>query len=149
MPTLDRQQYAPARGLHQGAYILADLGAGDPEMILMASGSEVSLIVAAGHKLNESGLNVRLVSFPSWELFSDQDQAYRDSVLPQDITARLSVEAGVAQGWHRWVGTGGDVLALDRFGASAPGSVVFEKLGFTVDNVVARAQALLKKVANA
>lgn len=148
LPTLDRKDFAPASGLHQGAYILADLGDGDPEIILMATGSEVNLIVAAGLRLSEININVRLVSFPSWELFSAQDAAYQKSVLDPKIAARLSVEAGVSQGWRRWVGDSGDILAIDRFGASAPGAVVFEKFGFTVDNVVSRAQALLKQTAN-
>jgi transketolase len=90
-----------------------------------------------------------LISFPSWELFTAQDQTYQDSVLDPKITARLCVEAGVSQGWRRWVGDAGDILALDRFGASAPGGVIFENLGFTVDNVLARAQALLEQPANA
>jgi transketolase len=144
LPTLDRENYAPAAGLHQGAYVLADLGDGEPELILMASGSEVSLIVEAGERLAAEGTAVRLVSFPSWELFEAQTQNYRDEVLPPTFTARLAVEAGVAQGWTRWVGAGGDVIALDRFGASAPGDVVMDKRGFSVDNVVVRARALLK-----
>lgn len=144
LPTLDRAVYAPAAGLQQGAYVLADLGDREPEIILMATGSEVSLIVEAGQQLAAAGTPVRLVSFPSWELFEAQDQAYRDRVLPPGIKARLAVEAGVAQGWERWVGAGGEVIALDRYGASAPGDVVMDKLGFNVSNVVARAKALLE-----
>ena len=110
----------------------------------MASGSEVGLIVEAGKRLAESGTAVRLVSFPSWELFTEQDQAYRDSVLLPDVPVRLAVEAGVSQGWHRWVGSQGDVLALDRYGASAPGKIAFENLGFTAAHVEAIAREMLK-----
>jgi len=109
----------------------------------MASGSEVSLIVGAQKKLAEQGIAARIVSMPSWELFDAQPQAYRDAVLPPSIRARLAVEAGVTQGWAKYVGLDGDAIGLDRFGASAPFAVIFEKLGFTVDNVVARAKKLL------
>jgi transketolase len=143
LPTLDRSVYTPADGLRRGAYVLADLGQGKPQVILMASGSEVGLIVGAGQRLTEQGLAVRLVSFPSWELFLEQDAAYQDSVLLPDVTARVAVEAGVSLGWHRWVGTGGRILAINRYGASAPAATVFEKLGFTVENVVKMATELL------
>jgi transketolase len=144
LPTLDRNVYAPAEGLRKGAYVLGDLGEGDPEMILMASGSEVGLIEEAGRKLVEKGHSVRLVSFPCWELFQEQDKAYRKSVLLPEIELRLAVEAGVTLGWHRWVGSKGLVVGLDRFGASAPGDVVFEKLGFSTDNIVEKALSLLQ-----
>jgi transketolase len=144
LPTLDRNIYAPAEGLRKGAYVLGDLGEGDPEMILMASGSEVGLIEEAGRKLVEKGHSVRLVSFPCWELFQEQDKAYRKSVLLPEIELRLAVEAGVTLGWHRWVGSKGLVVGLDRFGASAPGDVVFEKLGFSTDNIVEKALSLLQ-----
>ncbi len=143
LPILDRTLYAPASGLQRGAYVLADLGEGDPELILIATGSEVSLIVEAGPRLAAEGVNVRLVSFPSWELFEAQDQNYQDSVLLPGVKARLAVEAGVRQGWDRWVGPQGRILALQGFGASAPYKVVYEKLGLTVENVIAQAQALL------
>ena len=143
LPTLDRAVYAPAEGLRRGAYVLADLGQGKPQLILMASGSEVSLIVKAGQQLASQGLVVRLVSFPSWELYHDQDQAYRDSVLLPDVEARLAVEAGVSLGWHRWVGPKGHVLGLDRYGASAPANLIFENLGFSVANVVKIARELV------
>jgi transketolase len=136
LPTLDRQAFAAADGLRRGAYVLADWGGRRPEIILMASGSEVGLVVAAGRRLAAEGRAVRLVSFPSWELFGEQEQAYQDEVLPPGVTSRLAVEAGVSLGWQRWVGTGGRVLGLDRFGASAPGSVAFQQLGFTVDHVM-------------
>ena len=143
VPTLDREKFAPASGLENGAYVLADLGPGVPDVILMASGSELGLIVAAGQRLAEEGIQVRLVSFPSWELFAGQDQAYRDAVLPPQVRARLAVEAGSPQGWHRWVGDRGMVIGVDGFGASAPYKVLFERMGFTVENVIAHARSLL------
>ncbi len=142
LPTLDRDIYAPASELVRGAYVLADIGDKQPELILMASGSEVSLIVEAGLRLAAEGVNVRLVSFPSWELFAAQDEEYRQAVLPPSVRARLAVEAGVAQGWERWVGDGGAVIAMDRFGASAPAKVLLEKFGFSVENVIAKAREL-------
>ena len=144
LPTLDRAQFAAADGLQRGAYVLADAPGGDPEMILIASGSEVALIVQARRQLLEKKIRVRVVSMPSWELFEDQPRQYRDAVLPPAVGARLAVEAGVSQGWHRYVGSGGDVLAVDRFGASAPGEVVMREYGFTAENVCARALALLR-----
>ncbi len=143
LPTLDRKIYTPASELACGAYILADLGEKAPELILMASGSEVSLIVAAGERLAAEGVNVRLVSFPSWELFAAESPEYRESVLPPTIKKRLAVEAGIAQGWERWVGEQGLILSLDRFGASAPAKTLFEQFGFTVENVIALARRLL------
>lgn len=144
LPTLDRSVYASAGGVRRGAYVLADLGpAGRPQIILLASGSEVSLIVPAGQRLAGRGVAVRLVSFPSWELFAAQDASYQEAVLPSDVTARLAVEAGVTMGWHRWVGSAGRVLGIDRYGASAPAATVFEKLGLTVDNVEKMALELL------
>ncbi|WP_019447586.1 transketolase [Cupriavidus sp. BIS7] len=145
VPTLDRTQFAAADGLQRGAYVLADAPDGKPELILIASGSEVGLIVAAYRQLLALNIKVRLVSMPSWELFDEQPQAYRDTVLPPAIGARLAVEAGVSQGWHRYVGEHGDVLAVDRFGASAPGEVMLREYGFTVDNVCQRALMLLQR----
>ncbi len=144
VPVLNRNTYSSASGLKKGAYVLADLG-GEPEIILMASGSEVSLIVEAGERLQSDGVGVRLVSFPSWELFEYQSQEYRDSVIIPNVKARLAVEAGVSQGWHKWVGNYGDVLAIDKFGRSAPSEVVFEAYGFTVENVIEKARNLLGK----
>ena len=143
LPTLDREVYGEASGVRRGAYVLADLGEDDPELILMASGSEVSLIVSAGARLAAEGISVRLVSFPSWELFEAQPMEYRELVLPAHIHARLAVESGVAQGWERWVGGDGDVISIEKFGASAPYNVIFENYGFTVENVVARAASVL------
>lgn len=146
VPTLDRQVYAPASGLRRGAYVLADLGDGQPQLILMASGSEVSLIVQAGERLAAEGVNVRLVSFPSWELFKAQDKEYQESVLLPRVKARLAVEAGVSLGWERWVGDYGTIISVDKFGASAPYKVLLEKYGITVDHVIARARALLTDI---
>jgi transketolase len=142
-PTLNRDIFAPANGLERGAYVLKDFGKGRLRLILMASGAEVDLVVKAGIELAREGVRVRVVSFPSWELFNAQDKTYRDSVLPPRVKARLSVEAGVSQGWEKWVGDRGSIIAVDRFGASAPGPVLFEKFGFTVENVIARARELL------
>ncbi len=143
VPTLDRTQFAAVDGLLSGAYILADAPNGNPDLILIASGSEVGLIVEARQKLLLQGRQVRIVSMPSWELFDAQTLEYRNRVLPPAISARLAVEAGVSQGWHRYVGTEGDVLAIDRFGASAPGDVMMQEFGFTVDNICKRALALI------
>jgi transketolase len=145
VPTFDRSQFAPADGLRHGAYILADAPGGKPDIILIGTGSEVSLVVAARENLAAQKIQARVVSMPSWELFDKQPQAYRDTVLPKSVRARLSVEAALPQGWHRYVGDGGDVIGIERFGASAPGNVVMEKLGFTVSHVVERALNLLKK----
>ncbi len=144
LPTLDRAVFQPAEGLRKGAYVLADLGQGKPQIILMASGSEVALILKAGRQLESQGVAVRLVSFPSWELFSQQDKAYQESVLLPDVEARLAVEAGVSLGWHRWVGTKGRVIGLDRYGASGPAGVVFENLGFSASAVEQAALEMLK-----
>jgi transketolase len=145
VPTLDRSQYAAVEGLRQGAYVLADAPGGKPDIILIGTGSELSLVVAAREKLAEQKIQARVVSMPSWELFDQQPQAYRESVFPKSVRARLAVEAALPQGWHRYVGDGGDIVGVERFGASAPGNVVMEKLGFTVSHVVERATALLGK----
>jgi transketolase len=145
VPTLDRQVFAPAEGLRRGGYVLADLGDRSPELILMATGSEVSLIVEAGMKLAAEGINVRLVSFPSWELFLKQDIAYRAKVLPPQVRSRISVEAGIAQGWEQWVGERGTTIALNRFGASAPYKLIYEHLKLTVDHIIEEARLLLNQ----
>jgi transketolase len=144
LPILDRSIFAPASELKRGAYVLADIGDKAPELLLMASGSEVSLIVAAGTLLGAEGVNVRMVSFPAWELFAAQEQEYREAVLPPSLRARLAVEAGIAQGWERWVGDGGAILSLEHYGASAPAKILFEKFGFTVENIMAKARELLR-----
>jgi transketolase len=145
IPTLDRRHYASAEGLRRGAYVVSDAKEGPPALILIASGSEVGLILAAAEQLQAEGVAVRCVSMPSEELFDAQPQEYRDSVLPPAVKARLAVELGVAQGWHRWVGEGGDVLSVERFGASAPAGELLKQYGFTADNVLARARKLLGK----
>jgi transketolase len=144
VPTLDRKEFAAADGLRKGAYILADAPGGKPDIVLIGTGSELSLVVAARQKLLERKIAARVVSMPSWELFEMQPKDYRDAVLPPALRPRLAVEAGLPQGWHRYVGDGGDMLGVERFGASAPGNVVLEKFGFTVDHVVERTLALLK-----
>ena len=145
LPTLDRTQFAAAGGLRQGAYVLADAPDGRPDIILIGTGSEVALVIAAREKLAQLNIQARVVSMPSWELFDAQSQQYRDSVLPRPVRSRLAVEAALPQGWHRYVGDGGDVIGVERFGASAPGNVVIERLGFTVEHVVERALALVEK----
>ena len=144
LPTIDRGVYADADGLLRGAYVLADMGDDAPELILMASGSEVGLIMTAAGRLAAEGVNVRVVSFPCWELFAAQPQEYQDQVLPPSIQKRISVEAGVTFGWRRWVGDAGKTIGIDRFGESAPGDLVMEKFGFTVENVIETALDLLK-----
>ncbi|HXO21262.1 MAG TPA: transketolase [Thermoanaerobaculia bacterium] len=145
LPVIDREKFAAASGVAQGAYVLADASGEAPQLILLATGSELSLALAAREKLEAEGIATRVVSMPCWELFEKQPQAVRDGVLPPEIKERLSIEAGVSFGWKRWVGDAGDSIAVDRFGASAPGEIVLKELGFNVDNVVARAKALLKE----
>jgi transketolase len=143
VPTLNRSIYRPAELLRRGAYTLT--GSDDqPDLILIASGSEVGLIVAAEPILRAAGMRVRLVSMPSWRLFEEQPADYRESVLPRDVTARLAVEAASPFGWERWTGSRGAVIGIDRFGASAPGDVVLENLGITTDAVVRGALALVQ-----
>jgi transketolase len=147
IPTLDRSEVAAASGLERGAYVLWESGEA-PDLILISTGAEVGLALQAGRKMAaENGTTARVVSMPCWELFELQSAEYRDTVLPPDVKARLSIEPGVSLGWKQWVGDHGDVLGLDRFGASAPGSEVLERLGFNLDNVIARASALLERVA--
>ena len=143
VPTLDRGKFASADELRKGAYVLADAPGGKPDIVLIGTGSELSLVLAASEKLAEQKINARVVSMPSWELFDQQPAAYRESVLPKSARARLAVEAALPMGWHRYVGDGGDVIGIERFGASAPGNVVMEKFGFTVGHVVERAIKLL------
>ena len=145
---IDRQKFAAASGLRKGAYILAEATDTDgkasvPRLILMGTGSEVSLVLDAREQLQKEGVPTRVVSMPCWELFEEQSREYRQEVLPPSVAARVAVEAGVAQGWDRYVGPSGAIVALDRFGASAPGDVALRELGFTVENVVKHAKALL------
>jgi transketolase len=144
LPTMDRSIYGAAEGLVHGAYILSESQGGLPDIILVATGSEVQLVLQAQVKLAEQGIKARVVSMPSWELFDKQPKEYRRLIFPPGLTARLAVEAGSPQGWDKYVGAGGEVIGLDHFGASAPGEVLMEKFGFTVENVVGRAIELVK-----
>lgn len=145
IPTLDRSVFAPASGLCKGAYVLKDFGNAQPVIILMACGSEMPMIAEAGQLLADEGIACRVVSFPSWELFAAQDQAYQDSVLPPQVNIRMAVEMGVSQGWEKWVGSHGVVHAFDRFGASAQYKTLYEQFGFNPQAIVVRAKALLNK----
>ncbi len=144
LPTVDRTKYAAASGLARGAYVLAD-GGPKPQIILIGTGSEVSLCVQAHEHLAGEGVRARLVSMPCWRLFDEQDEAYRESVLPSGVTARLAVEMGVEQGWERYLGPRGRFIGMTGYGASAPAGPLFKRFGFTVENVVAQAKALLSK----
>jgi len=143
LPILDRTKYGAADGLEKGAYILADTQGQKPELILIATGSEVAPTLEAFQKLSTEGLAVRVVSMPSWDLFEKQPQSYKDEVLPPAVTARLAVEAGVSFGWERYVGTQGAVHGINRFGASAPYKIIAEKLGFTGEHIAKLAHDLL------
>ena len=144
LPTLDRGRYAAADGVHRGAYVLADAPGGHPDVLLLSSGSEVSLCVDAYERLSAEGVRARVVSMPSWELFERQDRAYRDEVLPPAVTARVSVEQGSTLGWHRYVGSEGTTIGMKTFGASAPLKALLQKFGFTADAVVEAAKTHLK-----
>jgi transketolase len=143
LPTLDRSKYASAEGVSRGAYTLAD-GGGLPQVILMATGSEVQLCVRAYEQLKESGIRARVVSMPCWELFERQPRQYRDEILPPQVRARVAVEAGTSLGWSEYVGLDGRTIARRQFGASAPFAELLKQFGFTVDNVVAEARALVE-----
>jgi transketolase len=143
LPTFDRQRYAAASGVAKGAYILADDPGGKPDLLLLATGSEVSLCVEAFERLTSEGIRARVVSMPSWELFEQQNQSYRDSVLPPEVTARVSVEQASTFGWERYVGPSGTMIGMASFGASAPLKELQKKFGFTVDRVVEAARAQL------
>ena len=146
VPTLDRTRFASAGGLRLGAYVLEDLGTGDKDVILMASGTEVILLIEAAERLASEGRSVRVVSFPSWELFSKQDEAYQNQVLPPSIKARVAIEAGVPMGWEKWVGEQGETIGIERFGASAPYKVLYEQFGLTIDHVVEAAYAVIDRI---
>lgn len=140
LPTLDRSVYAPASGVARGAYILADAPGGKPEVLLLATGSEVALCVAAYEELKADDINARVVSMPSWELFERQSQAYRDSVIPPEVTARVAVEAASTFGWERYVGGSGELIGMRTFGASAPLKDLERKFGFEPEHVVRAAR---------
>jgi transketolase len=145
VPLIDRKKFAAAEGLRRGGYVIAEASDSDTaQLILIATGSEVSLALEARDQLQADGVPTRVVSMPCFELFEEQTPEYRAEILPPSVTARLAIEAGVRQGWDRYAGPNGDVVALDRFGASAPGEIALKNLGFNVDNVVNRARALLR-----
>jgi transketolase len=145
LPTLDRSKYAPASGLRRGAYVLSDAGNGKPDVLLIATGSEVSLCTAAQEELAKEGVGVRVISMPSWKLFEDQDEAYRESVLPSAVRARVSVEQAARFGWERYVGIDGERIGMRTFGESAPLQKLVKKFGFTVDAVVTAARDQINK----
>ncbi|MBW2345547.1 MAG: transketolase, partial [Deltaproteobacteria bacterium] len=142
MPVLDRNTFGPATGLSKGAYVLKDSKGKKPDIILIATGSEVQIALDASRELESKGLAVRVVSMPSWELFDKQPEEYRNRVLPPETTARIAIEAGVAQGWRQYVGDRGEVIAVNRFGASAPYKVLYEKFGITPERAVEKALAM-------
>jgi transketolase len=145
VPTVDRTKYAPASGLTRGAYILADAPDGDPQVVLIGTGSEVALCLEAYEQLSKEGIRARVVSMPSWELFDDQDKAYRQSVLPPSVKARVSVEQASDFGWSKYTGSEGHNICIDSFGASAPLKHLLKKFGFNVENVVAAAKSQIAK----
>jgi transketolase len=149
LPIFDRSRYAAASGVARGAYVLADAEDGKPDLILLASGSEVSLCVEAFERLTSEGIRARVVSMPSWELFELQDLSYRDAVLPPEVTARVSVEQASMFGWERYVGSTGTRIGMKTFGASAPLKELQKKFGFTSDHVVAAARVQLARRAEA
>jgi transketolase len=144
LPCFDRNILSAAEHLHKGAYVLKETSE-NPDIILMASGSEVDLILRASEKLESEGIKVRVVSFPSWEIFEQQTDDYKKKIFPENVKLRLAVEAGVRQGWEKYIGEKGDVICMNSFGASAPDKVLFEKFGFTVENIVSKAKKLLSK----
>jgi transketolase len=143
VPVIDRTRFNPTNGLRKGAYILADSSSAKPEIILMATGSEVHLALEVYERLRNEGIGVRVVNMPSWELFEKQPEQYRNEILPPEITVRMSIEAGVTLGWHKYAGLGGEIVGIDHFGASAPGKTVLKEFGFTSENVLDRIKALL------
>jgi len=143
LPTLDRAKYASAAGLAKGAYVLADAPGGDPEVLLIATGSEVSLCVAAHEQLVREGIRSRVISMPSWELFDDQPVEYQDAVMPPSVKARVAVEQATTLGWERYVGSSGRTLGMKTFGASAPLKELQKKFGFEPERVVAAAKQQL------
>jgi len=144
LPILDRSVYPAAENLHRGAYVLWESAGGTPDAILIGTGSEVHIALEAGKKLAAKEVKVRVVNMPSWELFDRQPADYRESVLPAGVRVRVAVEAGIALGWERYVGLDGVVVGMTSFGASAPGPLLYQKFGFTAENVADQAEALLK-----
>jgi transketolase len=140
LPTIDRKKYAPASGLARGAYVLADAPNGNPDVILIGTGSEVSLCLEAYEQLTKDGVRARVVSMPSWKLFEEQDKSYRESVLPPNVKARVSVEVASDFGWSKYTGSEGTNICIETFGASAPLKFLLKKFGFNVESVVATAK---------
>jgi transketolase len=145
LPVFDQNALGSAQGLRKGAYVLAEAAGGRPDMLLLGTGSEVSTLLEARARLEEQGVHARVVSMPCWELFVQQSQEYRDEVLPPQVAARITLEAGVGLGWHRWAGDGGVVMSVEQFGASAPYKEIYKHYGLTVEDVVARALQLLDR----
>jgi transketolase len=145
VPTFDRTQYGPAAGVKQGAYILADAPDGKPSVILMGTGSEVSLCVSAFEQLKAEGIKARVVSMPSWDIFEKQSEAYKAQVFPPSVGARVAVEMASTFGWARYVGPAGSIVGMHRFGASAPIKDLQKKFGFTTDNVLAAAREAIAR----
>jgi transketolase len=145
VPTFDRVKYAPASGVARGAYILAEAPGGKPDVLLMASGSEVSLCVEAYERLAAQGIRCRVISMPCWELFDDQDSDYRERVLPRSVTARVSVEQASVFGWAKYVGQDGQSIGMRSFGASAPLKDLQQEFGFTVERVIQAAQDQIQR----
>jgi transketolase len=143
LPTLDRVKYAPASGVERGAYVLIDAIDGQPEVLLVATGSEVALCLQAYEQLTAEGVKARVVSMPSWELFEQQSQEYRNSVLPPEITVRVAVEQASTLGWERYVGLHGQIIGMHTFGASAPLKALQQKFGFMPEHIVTVARAML------
>ena len=144
MPTLDRSKYKPARGVEKGAYVLADADDGKPQVILMGTGTELTLCVQTYEALKKEGIGARVVSMPCWELFEKQDAAYRDSVLPPGIKARVSVEQAATMGWERYTGATGEIIGMHSFGSSAPLKDLLKKFGFTPEKVLEAARNQIK-----
>jgi transketolase len=145
LPILDRNRYASAKGLARGGYILWESKPGTPDLILIGTGSEIQLVLAAGEDLGSEGVHVRVVALPSWEIFDRQPREYRENVLPSAVRARIAVEAGSVLGWEHYVGLDGVIIGMDRFGASAPASVLYERFGITKEVIIAQAKELLDR----
>src|SRR5699024_9012064 len=145
LPVLDRNELAPAEGVKKGAYVISPEKGETPAAILMGTGSEVHLLLEAQKQLNEQNVDVRVVSMPSWEFFEVQSEEYRKEVLPPAVKNRLAVEAGASLGWYKWIGTDGDLITIDRFGASAPYQKNTEEFGFTVENIIDKTLKMIRK----
>jgi transketolase len=145
IPVFDREKFGPAENLAKGAYVLVENTA-EPEVIIMASGSEVSVAVDAYNVLQSEGIKTRVVSFPSWELFEAQSDKYKETVLPKSVKARVSIEAGVSQGWAKYFGDFGEAVSIEKFGASAPYEIIFKEYGFSVEAVVQKVKSVVSKL---